>query len=103
MWTFYDRLIDGIDECITVDRVVSGASWTVVKAGEYCGLSANIEGRRTSPDFPAFRGKSLREVARLCKSWDFAEAAIGAAAVNAYYNSCKSQPFQIFKHLRDTV
>ena len=35
MWTFYDRLIDGIDECITVDRVVSGASWTVVKAGEY--------------------------------------------------------------------
>lgn len=89
MWTFYDKLIDGIDECITVDRVVSGASWTVVKAGEYCGLSANIEGRRTSPDFPAFRGKSLREVARLCKSWDFAEAAIGAAAVNAYYNSCR--------------
>lgn len=87
MWTFYDRLINGIDKEIIVDRVTSGASWTVVKAGEYCGLSANIEGGRTSPYFPAFSGKSLKEVAALCKSWDFSEAAIGAAAINAYYNS----------------
>ena len=50
MWTFYDRLIDGIDEDIIVDRVASGSSWTVVTAGEYCGLSANIEGGRTAPD-----------------------------------------------------
>ncbi len=35
MWTFYDILIDGIDESIFIDRVVSGQSRTVVTAGEY--------------------------------------------------------------------
>ena len=89
MWTLYDRLIDGIDEDIIVDRVASGSSWTVVTAGEYSGLSANIEGGRTAPDLPACKGRPLKEIAELCKSWDFAEAAIGAAAVNAYYNSDK--------------
>ena len=63
MWTFYDRLIDGIDEDIIVDRVASGSSWTVVTAGEYCGLSANIEGGRTAPDFPACKGRPLKEIA----------------------------------------
>ncbi len=89
MWTFYDRLIDGIDESIIIDRVVSGQSWTAVTAGEYCGVSANIEGGRTAPDFPALRGVSLKKAAELCRSWDFAEAAIGTAAINAYYNSSR--------------
>ena len=85
-------MIDGIDKCIAVDRVASSTSRAVVKAGAYCGLSANIEGRRTPPDFPALRRKSLKEVAELCKSWDFSKAVIGASTVNAYYNSARFLP-----------
>lgn len=32
-------------------------------------------------------GMTLRETAQLVKSWDFAEASIGMAAINAYYNT----------------
>ena len=88
MWEFYDRLIEGIDSSITTDRVAAGSSWAVVTAGKYCGVAANIEaGGNIISSFSHLNGRSLKDIAALSKSWDFKEAGIGVAAINAYYNS----------------
>lgn len=39
----------------------------------------------THPD--DLTGKTLRELAELIKSWNYLEAAVGQAAINAWYNS----------------
>ncbi len=88
MWELYDRLIEGIDSSIIVDRVAAGNSWAVVAAGKYCGVAANIEaGGNMLSSYSHLTGCSLKDVATLSKSWDFREAGIGAAAINAYYNN----------------
>lgn len=90
MWDFYNRTINEIpDELdVYVDFIYVGQTWTMVCAGKYCGVAVTVN-EQDGPlrDFAYLYGRPLKEVAALCKSWDFMEASVGTAALNAYINS----------------
>ncbi|MBQ3405186.1 MAG: hypothetical protein IJG63_07220 [Oscillospiraceae bacterium] len=90
MWQLYDTLIDGIDTNRKVDRAVHGQWRACVSSGGSAGLSSVIRpigaSAPISESIDSFKGKSLKDMATLVKSWDFKEAALGLAALNAYYN-----------------
>ena len=88
MWDFYDRLIDLVPKDLTVDRITVGDTWTFVAAEDLRGIAVTVnEQERILPSFSKYRGVSLKEVAALCKSWNFVEASVGTAALNAYLNT----------------
>ena len=93
MWELYDRLLAPIPEW---ERVVSARIspvWTAVEAS--CGT-----GLAMTPPQPyrlislrgGMAGMELRKLAGYVKSWDFYEAALGLAAINAYYNRPERLP-----------
>lgn len=89
MWTLYDQLIEGIPEDITVYDYCSGSSWTYVESSLHqtgVARTVRVHGRK-SRHMVSVTGKTLRETASLVKSWNFIDASIGAAALNAWYNS----------------
>ena len=88
MWELYDDLLAGIPDDLHVKDAVAGNFWTVVESE----LGVGVAGTVRSMTRPALRrsplvGAPLKEVAELVKSWNFIEASIGAAAMNAYYNT----------------
>ena len=89
-WHLYDALIEGVDRGLRADFVCCGAWRSWVESGERAGiatlLSPGKQPGRPSGALAQYQGWSLRELAALVKSWDSSEAAIGAAAINAYYN-----------------
>jgi len=88
MWELYDRLITGIPEELHVKRAVAGSFWTAVESELGVGVAGTAKSM-TRPPLARFtlEGAPLRQVAALSKSWNFVEASIGVAALNAYYNS----------------
>lgn len=87
-WKLYDDLIAGIEAHIRVTDCNTGYNWTTVTTEEN-GLGLAM----TTPLFSlpySFQkqigGTTLKELALLSKSWNFVEAAIGVAAIGAYYN-----------------
>ncbi|MDR3248292.1 MAG: DUF364 domain-containing protein [Treponema sp.] len=91
-WTIYDALIESIPPDYPVDEVIQGGHWTMVRSGGGTGLAMTLTRNvgdevrpRTLP--PALEGLPLRELARASKSWNFAEASMGIAALGAYWNS----------------
>ena len=88
MWTLYDDLIERIPGDIIVDSITVGLSWTVVTAGNYCGTAMTVREQDCYADLlDCRRGQPLKYLARLSKSWNFTEASVGVAAINAYYNN----------------
>ncbi len=88
MWKLYDTLISHVPEHVLVEHVHMGPVWTIVHAGSYCGIAVTVnEQEALLPPCSHLVGASLRDVARLCKSWDFPMASVGTAALNAFYNS----------------
>ncbi|MBO4831019.1 MAG: DUF364 domain-containing protein [Oscillospiraceae bacterium] len=87
-WNLYDRLIEGIPGSMTLDELLVGEHWTLVRSGKEWGVSMTVH-QSAGPEEPLrpVIGRPLTEVAALSKSWDFKEASIGMAAMNAYYNS----------------
>ena len=85
-WTLYDELIEGIPGELRVEDFCVGLTWTAVRADCGWGVSMTVD-QTAGPEEPRRRliGASLREAAALAKSWDFREASIGMAAMNAYY------------------
>lgn len=84
-WRFYNRLIGGIPEGIRVRDYCLGTHWSYLEAECGMGVSFTCTGgapRRFTLDL---RGRELREVAELAKSWNFPEATLGVAALNAWY------------------
>ncbi len=90
MWTLYDTLIEQIDPQITVVDAAKGGWRAMVSTKDSIGLcSLLLNSYQPDIDVKAldqYRGKSLKDVAKLVKSWDNLEAAIGMAAINAYFN-----------------
>lgn len=87
MWQIYDDIIAGIPEEKTVDDLVLGGYTIYVRSGGGCGVAGFIEGN-TRPETGKRRlGMPLRELAESVKSWNYVEASIGLAAINAHYNS----------------
>lgn len=85
-WGFYDELIEGVPEDICVKRACLGVHWSYVEAE--CGMGVGFTTRGGAVDRArrdGYAGASLREIARLSCSWNFLEASIGVAALNAWY------------------
>lgn len=89
MWELYDELIENIPDEITVDDITVGLSWTAVTAGKYLGAGMTVTEQQGCVNdlLDTRRGQPLKYLASLSKSWNFTEAAIGVAAINAYYNN----------------
>lgn len=90
MWDIYDRLINEIPDDLNayVDFIHIGDTRTIVTAGQYRGVATTVnEQDRPIPELSCLRGMPLKDVARMCKSWNFIEATVGTAALNAYLSS----------------
>ena len=90
MWTFYDRLISSIDnDNITIKDFVVGAEWCIVIADDGTAGLAPVrteQWRRFEFGVDIKPGMPLSEAAAAVKSWNPHEAALGLAAVNAFFN-----------------
>ncbi|MDR3337605.1 MAG: DUF364 domain-containing protein [Treponema sp.] len=92
MWELYDELIGGIPPEYRADLILEGKMWTMVRSGDSCGLAMTAEGASVEDTRPRTLpahcdGMPLRDLAVSVKSWNFAEASLGLAAINAYWNS----------------
>ncbi|MDR0917038.1 MAG: DUF364 domain-containing protein [Oscillospiraceae bacterium] len=87
MWELYDALLDGIDENALADDYILGANHAYVRSGNGVGICSSMEDTWRSAMLPHKHiGMPLRELAECIKSWDFVEAELALAAINAYYN-----------------
>lgn len=88
MWTVYDRLISRVRGEDAIEYALQGESWTMVRTRSgRVGVAATHparSGRRI--EAAQFAGMPLHEAARLVKSWDFEQASVGLAAINAVLN-----------------
>jgi uncharacterized protein (DUF4213/DUF364 family) len=89
MWELYDALIEGIPPNAAAEFFVCGATHCIVRADSGgVGVSGTLDETRRAPMLAGKEfGMPLRELARCVKSWDFVEAGLGLAAINAWYNS----------------
>lgn len=97
MWELYDCLIDPIPDDVKVSGYLTGTYCTLVTLGGGMGAAATNPLRTIKSMGKDVREMSWKEAAGLIKSWNFTEASIGAAAINAYYNQQES-----LKHLENT-
>ena len=87
MWEIYDRLIEGIPESWNAEEIVRGSAFAYVKSQGGIGIAGLVNYDYRMPAYTKnMEGLPLREVAACVKSWNFYEASIGLAAINAYYN-----------------
>lgn len=92
MWDIYDKIISEVADDIYVNHIVVGKTWTVVLADNHCGIAVTVnEQNYPLGDFSHLHGCSLKDLAQLSKSWNFIEASIGTAAINAYLSSPKNK------------
>jgi uncharacterized protein (DUF4213/DUF364 family) len=86
-WELYDALIDGIAPDATADKIICGTSTAAVRTGGSVGIASVLDDNWRPQIMPQKRvGMPLRELAGCVKSWEHTEAAIGLAAINAWYN-----------------
>ncbi len=88
MWQIYNDLIKGIPENLIVDELICGNHYSYVRSGDGAGVSGLSLSESRKPMFTNnLLGAPLQEVATSIKSWNFVEASVGLAAINAYYNN----------------
>lgn len=92
-------LAASVTKVYAVDKVLVGLNWTLVRAGDLCGIARSpargTEGARTIRPPEGFAGKPLSELAtRLCSD-DPLSRSVGLAAINAYWN--RPDPLDIVK------
>ena len=85
-WGLYNQMIDGIPEGIAVRDYCLGTHWSYVEADSGMGIAWTAGGGAKRQHKGDLRGRELREVAQLAKSWCFEEATLGIAALNAWYS-----------------
>ena len=89
-WMIYDEVIEAIPRTVTVTAGGVGLRWCRVISSEGgLGIAYTMPERSRPALFAGSTlvGAPLREVASLVKSWNFVEAGIGMAAVNAWYSA----------------
>ena len=83
-------LAQSVEENVIIDKVTVGLNWTMVRAGEFCGIARSpargTEGARTIRPEEGFLGKNLKQIATSLCSADPLQRSLGLAAVNAYWN-----------------
>ncbi len=86
-WTIYDKLCAGVPAEVSVRAFAGGLHWFGVQSGRALGLAM---APREIPSTPSLAGRvagqPLQTAAALSKSWNFADAALGVAALNSHYN-----------------
>jgi len=88
LWRIYDELTVGIDPAARVDAFAAGLHWFGVRSDEAMGLAmAPPEGRAAPTGAGKIAGLRLGEIAQRAKSWNFSDAALGVAAINAHHNA----------------
>ena len=88
MWELYDALINEIPENITVQDYCNGRLWSEVQTNQGTGVAMLIDEVSRAPMHPtSFFGEPLKKMAECIKSWNFAEASLGLAVINAWYNT----------------
>lgn len=85
-WRFYNHLIAGIPDDVAVLDYALGVNWTYLEAECGMGISHTVRGGAHRSVRHDLRGLPLKTVAELSKSWNFEEASIGVAALNAWYS-----------------
>ena len=86
-WNLYDEIISGLPDDIYIEDYTVSRPWTFVRAGDLVGVCMTIPAySRPRLRKESFLGCSLREAGEYVRSWQGQEAAIAAAAINAYYN-----------------
>lgn len=83
-------LSESIPRGVAVEKVIIGLNWTMVRAGDRCGVARSpdrgTEGGRTLRPEAGFAGYELSDLALYLKSTDPLARSIGLAAVNAFWN-----------------
>ena len=88
MWSIYDKLIADMPDGPWVKEVICGETWTAVVSSEgTVGLAMTTPVQTLPASEEEIVGMSLKKAAEKVKSWNFIEAGIGMAAINAWYNS----------------
>lgn len=85
-WAIYDMLIDGVPDDIAVLDYTLGTNWSYVTAECGCGVAMTMRGGGASIRTGSWRPATLKEMARLAKSWNLQDATLGIAALNAWYS-----------------
>jgi uncharacterized protein (DUF4213/DUF364 family) len=85
-WALYNRMIEGIPEGVLVRDYCLGTHWSYLEAESGMGIAWTAGGGKKRAFKGDLRGRELREVAQLSKSWCFEEATLGIAALNAWYS-----------------
>ncbi|GHV29456.1 hypothetical protein AGMMS4952_15190 [Spirochaetia bacterium] len=99
-WALYDVLIDPIPSGLKADEAITGDGWVYVRSGDRVGLAMNLAGVQNTETRPRMlprdsrnlAGMPLKEIAAAAKSWNFAEAGLGVAAINAFWNATEHKP-----------
>ena len=86
MWQLYQRLLDPIPRGIKIQTAILGASWSYVEAEGFVGVASTNSEASVGKRFPNWIGADLRDLAEQITSWNFQEASLGLAAINAWYH-----------------
>ena len=87
-WELYQRLVAGVPEGIAVKDLCVGDHWVLVEADSGCGMALTVHGGRGSTKLGSdIIGMELRDLAANCASWNFMQASVGVAALNAWYST----------------
>lgn len=87
MWEIYDALISATDDSIRIKDFAAGTYWTAVLTEDgVLGLAPSIRERyqRFPFDIEPVTGMPICDMAPGLKSWNYIEASIALAAVNAF-------------------
>lgn len=95
MWELYNALIDSVEPGQKLLDLAVGAEWTAVLSEDGgLGLAPTIREafRRFDSAIKPAKGMDLSELAAAARAWDYYEAALGLAAVNAAHNRPERLP-----------
>ena len=89
MWEIYDALLDGLPDDLRVAVTAQGTVWTCAETNAGgIGLAMTTVGEtRPARHLKGLEGLPLRQAAAAVTSWNYEEASVGMAAINAWYNS----------------
>lgn len=115
MWEIYDELIASIPDDVKIEECSTGLHWFLVRSKGVGIAMTPREGNRDYCLTGKIVGAPVRDVAKLIKSWNFYEAAMGLAAINSVINTPQrlveemrvnldEQPKdQVFKHMANKL
>ncbi len=88
VWPIYNDLCRGIPGTAKAEAFVAGLHWFALRSADGLGMAmAPTESGGAPAGAGSLAGSALGELAERSRSWNFAEAALGMAAINAYYNA----------------